>query len=203
MWHEYGVNQPPVSDRRSRPTGQPRAPRPPRPLDAARLDELALAYVARFATSTGKLSAYLARKLRERGWDEDAPAPPDIDALVGRMAAAGYVSDEGYARMRGASLRRRGLGARRIAQDLGQAGIEADMRDAALGSAQEARAAALALARKRRLGPYGAAPPADRAAREKQVAVFLRAGHPLALARRLVDAASISEAEDWVHEADD
>jgi hypothetical protein len=50
------------------------------------------------------------------------------------MAAAGYVSDEGYARMRGASLRRRGLGARRIAQDLGQAGIAADLRDEALGS---------------------------------------------------------------------
>ncbi len=62
MWHEYGVNRPDVPDRRTR--------RPPRPLDAALLDELALGYVARFATSTGKLSAYLNRKLRERVSEE-------------------------------------------------------------------------------------------------------------------------------------
>jgi regulatory protein len=102
VWHEYGVNRPidqiVATVRRS-----------PHPLDAARLDELALAYVARFATSTGKLAAYLARKLRERGWDEDAAEPPDVEAVVERMARAGYVSDEGYARMRSASLRRRGL----------------------------------------------------------------------------------------------
>lgn len=198
MWHEYGVNRPDVPDRRTR--------RPPRPLDAALLDELALGYVARFATSTGKLSAYLNRKLRERGWDEDAPSPPDVAAIIARMADAGYVSDEGYARMRGASLRRRGLGARRIAQDLGQAGIAPDLREEAMGSAQQARAAALALARKRRLGPFGRRDDdgrIDPAVREKQVAVFLRAGHPLAMARALVNAAGEREAEDWVYDADD
>lgn len=198
MWHEYGVNRPDVPDRRTR--------RPPRPLDAALLDELALGYVARFATSTGKLSAYLNRKLRERGWDEDAPSPPDVAAIITRMAEAGYVSDEGYARMRGASLRRRGLGARRIAQDLGQAGIAPDLREEAMGSAQQARAAALALARKRRLGPFGPRDDdgrIDPAVREKQVAVFLRAGHPLAMARALVNAAGEREAEDWVYDADD
>ena len=36
-----------------------------KPLDASRLDELALAYVARFATSRAKLLRYLGRKLRE------------------------------------------------------------------------------------------------------------------------------------------
>jgi regulatory protein len=175
---------------------------------------MALGYVARFATSTGKLAAYLERKLRERGWAEDATDPPDVAAIVARMADAGYVSDEGYARMRGASLRRRGLGARRIAQDLGQAGIAAEVREDALGSGREARAAALALARKRRLGPFGARfgqqGPAgeddgriEPALREKQVGIFLRAGHPLAMARALVNAASEREAEDWVYEADD
>src|SRR5690606_22662366 len=44
------------------------ARRAPKPLDAARLDELALTYVARFATSAAKLERYLKRKLRERGW---------------------------------------------------------------------------------------------------------------------------------------
>ena len=35
--------------------------RAPRPLDSARLDELALSYVARFATSAGKLERDLLR----------------------------------------------------------------------------------------------------------------------------------------------
>ena len=43
--------------------------RAPKPLDAPRLEELALAYVARFATSAAKLETYLRRKLRERGWE--------------------------------------------------------------------------------------------------------------------------------------
>jgi regulatory protein len=38
--------------------------RQPKPLDPARLDELALTYVARFATSAAKLERYLKRKLR-------------------------------------------------------------------------------------------------------------------------------------------
>ncbi|MFX8715885.1 hypothetical protein ABTM38_19645, partial [Acinetobacter baumannii] len=68
--------------------------RPPVPLDPARLDELALDYVARFATSTGKLAAYLRRKLRERGWAEDI-APPDLSALIGRFVERGFIDDAG------------------------------------------------------------------------------------------------------------
>ena len=48
---------------------KPRKPRPP--LNAAKLEELALGYVGRFATSRAKLLSYLKRKLRERGWDGD------------------------------------------------------------------------------------------------------------------------------------
>ncbi len=52
------------------------------------------------------------RKLRERGWvgderepdDGDAPPPADIEALIARFVAHGYVDDAGYARMRSADL---------------------------------------------------------------------------------------------------
>ena len=47
------------------PPSNGRKPRSSRPLDKARLEELALAYVARFATSAARLESYLARKLRE------------------------------------------------------------------------------------------------------------------------------------------
>ncbi len=45
----------------------PRPDRKPSPLTATRLQDLALSYVARFATTRAKLEAYLVRKLRERG----------------------------------------------------------------------------------------------------------------------------------------
>ncbi|WP_225205401.1 regulatory protein RecX [Novosphingobium huizhouense] len=180
-----------------------RGPRPPRPLDAARLDELALAYVARFATSAGKLADYLRRKLRERGWEGEAAA--DVPAVVARMVAAGYVDDAVFARAKGQGLLRRGYGARRIGQALGQAGIGEDLRADGLGSDRERRQAALTMARKRRFGPFGRGTGEaghtgrhDPATREKQVAAMLRAGHPLASARAMVDAASIEEAESWV-----
>jgi regulatory protein len=67
------------------------------------------------------------------------------------------------------------------------------------GEAAE-RAAALALARKRRFGPFGSEP-LDRAKREKQLATMLRAGHRLDSAREMVDAASVAAAEKWAAEA--
>lgn len=164
-----------------------------------RLEELALAYVARFAVPAAKLSAYLSRKLRERGWDGEGEAP--VAALVDRFVRAGYVDDAAYARAKSGSLLRRGYGARRIAQALGAAGIAAELREEVRAGAADERRAALALARKRGFGPFGAARP-DRAQREKQLAAMLRAGHPLDFARELVDAADVTAAETWADAAE-
>ncbi|MCH7630110.1 regulatory protein RecX [Novosphingobium percolationis] len=173
--------------------------RAPRPLDAGQLEELALSYVARFATSAGKLADYLKRKLRERGWE--GAVAPDVAAVVARMVERRYVDDAVFARAKGQGLLRRGYGARRIGQALGAAGIDEDLRDEGLGSAREQREAVLVLARKRRFGPFGRDGAShDPATREKQVAAMLRAGHPLASARAMVDADTIEEAESWVDE---
>lgn len=182
----------------ARQPSRPRAKRPPKPLDEARLRDLALAYVARFATSRGKLAAYLRRKLRELGWDGEGE--PDIAALVARYAELGYVDDAAYARAKSGDLLRRGYGPRRVTQALGQAGIDEDLRAAVSASQHEARAAALQLARKRRFGPFAADPP-DPATREKQLAAMLRAGHGFEVARAVLGAATEDEAEAWVSEA--
>ena len=174
--------------------------RPPIPLDPPRLSELALAYVARFATSGAKLNAYLRRKVRERGWAEGDD--PDVAAVVERLVAAGYVDDAGFARMRAAGLRRRGYGARRVDAALSVAGIAEEHRAAARGDAAAARKAALVLARKRGFGPFGPERP-DRARREKQIAAMLRAGHPLDSARELIDAGSEAEALAWAEDVED
>ncbi|MEO5598258.1 MAG: regulatory protein RecX [Novosphingobium sp.] len=181
--------------RAQRPSQRPA----PRPIDAQRLGELALSYVARFATSAAKLDTYLRRKLRERGWEGEGDPP--IRAVVERMVELGYLDDAVYARSKTGSLLRRGFGARRISQELGAAGIAEDVRESVRAEPSEQRRAALAFATKRRIGPFGP-PPADRAAREKQMGAMLRAGHPLDSARELVNAASVEAAEQWASEGD-
>jgi regulatory protein len=171
-----------------------------RPLDSVRLEELALAYVARFATSAAKLEGYLKRKLRERGWAGEDEAP--VAALVAKFVAAGYINDEAFARSRTSGLLRRGYGQRRIAQALGAAGIAGEVREAVRAGEGEQRRAALAMARKRGFGPYALERP-DRERREKQLAAMLRAGHRLDSARELVDAPSVEAAEDWAAAADE
>ena len=189
---------------------QPRTPRTPRvvkPLDPPRLEELALAYVARFATSAGKLGQYLKRKLRERGWEAqgDSGTQPDIAALIERFVDVGYVDDAGFARGRASGLRRRGYGDRRVEQSLRGAGIADDVRASVQGDEAASRRAALVLARKRGFGPFGAERPdpcpIDPKTRQKQFAAMLRAGHPLDSVRVLIDAASEAEALEWVDEA--
>lgn len=172
----------------------------PRPLDAVRLEELALAYVARFATSAAKLEGYLQRKLRERGWNGEGPPP--TTSLVERFVAAGYVDDAAYARAKSGSLLRRGYGARRVDSALQAGGIGEAERAAVRAAPAERRAAALTMARKRGFGPFGRELP-DRDRREKQIAAMLRAGHGLDSARELVDAPSQEAALDWATALDD
>lgn len=175
---------------RSRPRANAAA-RPRPALDAAGLEALALHYVARFATSGAKLADYCRRKLKERGWE--GAVAPDIPALVARFVAAGYLDDAMFAKGRAEGLRRRGYGDRRVDMALRGAGIAEEDRAGAKGDARSAWTAALVLARKRRFGPFGAEQP-DRDRRKKQLSAMLRAGHPLDIARELIDAASEAEA---------
>ena len=176
-----------------------------KPLDRTRLEELALAYVARFATSAGKLRAYLRRKLRERGYVEEEE--PDIDGLVAKFTARGYVDDEAYGRAKANDLTTRGYGTRRVEQALRAAGIGDDLRHALEPGERAKRRAVLVLARKRGFGPFGqsrdAGPEEARKLREKQLAALVRAGHDFDHARRAIDARTVEELEEWVAQAPD
>ena len=161
---------------------RPRKPRPP--LTPATLDELALHYVGRFATTRSKVSSSLARKLRERGWD-GAGRDPEVASLVERFARSGMVDDGAFALAKSQSLTRRGYGTRRVGAALYQAGVGEEDRDEAMRhSRREAVSAALRFAERKRLGPFAAQAPVDRRERDKAVAAMVRAGHgfPLALA---------------------
>lgn len=159
-----------------------RKPRPP--LDAARLDELALAYVGRFATTRAKLASYLARKIRERGWAGARPA--DVDGIAERLSALGYVDDAAYALSKSRALTGRGFGARRVRQSLRAAGIaDEDCAPAQALAEVEAVDSAIRFARRRRLGPFAEHEP-DRPARERALAAMVRAGHGFELSRAIV-----------------
>ena len=107
-------------------TNMAMAARPPRkqrpPLNAAKLEEMALHYVGRFATSRSKLLAYLRRKLRERGWD--GASDPPVEQLADRLVRLGYIDDRAYALSKARSLTGRGYGERRVRQALVVAGID-------------------------------------------------------------------------------
>ncbi len=161
----------------------------PKPLDAAALEQMALRYVERFATTRGRLTDYLMRKIRERGWDGGIGATPaDPNDLAQRMADLGYVDDRAFAEQRAAAMQQRGLGARRVAGAFREAGIdEGDAESVAPAIADRAVESALAYARRKRIGPYGNGE-GDRKAQEKQLAGMLRAGHRFDLARKIVAA---------------
>lgn len=158
-----------------------------KPLGAARLDELALAYVARFATSRAKLVRYLDRKIRESQWTDEADPAEACAAIADRMARLGFLDDRQYAAMRGQAMMRRGLGARRVRAQLYADGIgESDSAPVLEAAEAGAAAAAIGFARRRRFGPFAAEPASDPARRERQVAAFARAGHAPHLARRIL-----------------
>lgn len=163
----------------------PKKPRPP--LDEARLNELALRYVGRYATTRARLTDYLKRKIGERGWAGESG--PDVDALVTRMAELRYVDDAAFAAMKGGSLGRRGYGERRVLESLRAAGVAEEDREDAQETARNSRwDAACVFARRKRIGPFAVAL-AERDVREKQLAAFVRAGHDFATARAWVSAA--------------
>jgi regulatory protein len=165
--------------------------KPAPPLDADGLNAAALRYVERFQTTRARLVRLLRQKLRARGWAGEAP--PEPEAIAERLAALGYIDDAAFADARARGMARRGLGGGRVRQSLAAYGVAAD--DAAPAMATiDAFAAALELARRKRLGPWG--PPAnDPKLRQRQLAAMARGGHSLQMAKAILGAIDPDAAE--------
>lgn len=172
MWHKNGVS----------PQSRPKRVR--QPLSEAALKEIALRYVGKYATTRRKLRAYLARKLREQGWEGERE--PDLELLADHFAELGFVDDAAFAMSRARSLSSRGYGTRRLIEQLRRSGVAAGDCQEALEAAENAAVtAALRFAERRRIGPF-AVESTDRSAREKALGAMVRAGHDLGLARKIV-----------------
>lgn len=155
-------------------------------LNSVKLRALALHYVGKYATSRKKLTQYLDRKVRERGWDDDNQ--PNIAALVEEFAALAYVDDASFAVSKARSLLNRGYGLKRLEQDIYASGIEGEDQSEALAILRENQwQAADNFARKKRIGPY-AKDAASRELKQKQLGAFMRAGHDMKIAQKFIQA---------------
>lgn len=180
---------------------QARTRRGPRRATARYLENAALYYLQRFASSSANLRRVLMRKVdrsaRFHGTDPGEGAAL-VDALIARFEKSGLLDDRTYAEARVRSLRRRGDSARLIRAKLAAKGLDGETIEAALAACAEEDAgdpelaAAAALARRRRLGPYRNAR-ARKTMREKDLAALARAGFSYDVARRVVEAESAED----------
>jgi regulatory protein len=163
----------------------------PRALTEAALENAALHYLGRFASSSGNLRRVLLRKLaRAAGPDGDtSEGVRVVDELIARYRRSGLLDDRAYAAQAAASLARRGASRFSIRGKLAQKGVATDLVKEALQGLDDGGnselAAACALVRRRRLGPYR-----SQAARlawgRKDLATIARAGFSLDIARRVL-----------------
>ncbi len=178
------------------------------PPDAAQLHAAALAYLARFATTEAGLRRVLERRVArweraaeaERGAGAVAEAAKAARALiasiVARLAAAGAVDDAAFASARAHRLTRAGKSRRAVAAHLAAKGVDAQAAATALGSDSDGELdAALALAARRRIGPFRPGAPPDAAGKLRELGVLARAGFPREIAYRAL-ALDRTEAEE-------
>jgi regulatory protein len=108
-----------TDDKRSSPPARSPARKPPKRVTPQYLENAALHYLERFASSTTNLRRVLMRKVdlsaKAHGTDREEGARW-IDELLARYVRSGLLNEETYARMRTESLLRRGASSRMIAQ---------------------------------------------------------------------------------------
>lgn len=174
----------------------------PRKVTPTSLENIALYYLERFATSSENLRQVLTRRVQRsaRYHETDVEACGQlIDDLIKRYLDSGLLDDRAYARAQCASLNRRGKSLRAIRVTLQQKRVPSYIIDETLEALHEEvaepdLAAAVAYARKRRIGPYRKTdtPPENL---DKELAALARNGFSYSLARRIVEADDIDELE--------
>ncbi len=175
-------------------TKAPRSRRP-RKVSPKNLEAAALHYLERFASSAENLRRMLMRRIAKSARVHDIDpeeAARWVDEIVERFARSGLLDDRRYAESLAHSLSRRGVAIRSIRARLMQKGVASDDIDCALASLSEEAgdadlAAALALIRRRRLGPHRD-PESRSDFRDKDLAALARAGFSYDLARRVIEA---------------
>ena len=171
------------------------------PLDPETIARAALHYLERFDSSTANLRRVLLRRIRRhsRGAPVDLDRAAEIiDGLITRYQASHLLDDKRFARALATSLRARGSSRRAIISKLRVRGVSAPLAQAALEAvdtetADAELAAAIALVRKRKLGPHR--PEAERETEQRRdLGRLARAGFSFDVARRALRADEVEDA---------
>ena len=171
--------------------------RAPRKATPKYLENAALHYLGRFATSAANLKRVMMRKVDRSARFHGTIAEEGkalVEDMIGRFMASGLLDDAAYAKSRAGSLHRRGNSARVIRGKLRQKGVDDDDIAAALDALGDdledgedpELAAAVTFAKRRHLGPYFNGKVSDDT-REKHLAALARAGFSYDIARRIID----------------
>jgi regulatory protein len=180
--------------------------------NASGLHEAALDYLARYPATEAGLRQVLERRIER--WAQRATLardePETITAqvaaargtaceVIARLVAAGALDDAIYAENRARSLVRAGHSYRATAARLAAKGVNPATARAALPKDDESElAAALVLARKRRIGPFRPGVVPDEAGRRRELRVLAQAGFPPSVACQAL-AMTLDQAETMVN----
>jgi len=178
------------------PARKKKKTRPPAKITARHLENVALYYLERFATSSENLRAVLKRRVYKsaRFHQTDPDQGYDlVDQLITRFLSSGLLDDQAYANFRVTTLRRRGKSRRAIISGLLAKGLGKDIIERAFEKMADANdegndelQAALTYARKRRLGRYGNADDREDR-RDRDLGKLARAGFSYDIALAIID----------------
>ena len=150
-------------------------------------------YLARYAATEAGLLRVLERRVSR--WAYAATAEPEhaaqakqaARAVVARLVAAGAIDDAAFAAIRARTLTRAGRSRRAVLAHLTAKGVPGALTDAVPEDPEAEFDAALAYARRRRMGPFRPATDAPPDLRMKELARLARAGFPQDIASRALD----------------
>jgi regulatory protein len=180
------------------------APKAPKKISETYLHNSGLYYLQRFAASSKHFQSVMLRKVKKScafHADQDyAACAAMVEALTAKFVAAGLIDDEVYAKGVITSLRRRGKSKKAILVKMREKGIEEPLglgelraldEEQHTSEVQAEHRAALAHARKKRLGPFRT----KEADPKKELSSMARAGFSYDTARRvlMIDAEDIED----------
>jgi len=164
----------------------------PKKISKTYLENAALYYLQRYATSAANLKRILLRKVkRSCAFHQTAVEDfvPLVDDLVARYMNVGLVDDKVFAKAKVTSLRRQGHSGRSIIARLQVKGLSTTQIEAAMKNIDAEHedaeiAAARAYVRRKKLGPYRKKIITDPKDLQKELAAMGRAGFSYDVARR-------------------
>ena len=185
--------------------GRRRTAKIPRQASPKSLENAAIYYLKRYASSAANLKYVLMRRVlksaRHHGTDVEEGMGWIYDVVL-KLQNAGYLDDRQYADTRIHSLYARGLSLRAIRMKLSEKGVSANIVTEALRVLSEETEnpelqAAITTARRRKLGPYRTR--GDRQEnRARDLASLARSGFNYEIAARVVDTDTAEELEDYI-----